>query len=71
MKHNFDVLSNKRCQGFCGKNIKQNLIDKKPNAKYCFGCFRVLCSGGDTISTAREVRTGKRIGRKKGIYSPV
>ena len=62
--HKFDVMSSKICA--CGKAIKQNVIDRQPNAKLCFECYRV--TNCITLSTAREVRTGKRIGRKKGIY---
>ena len=65
--HRFDVMSNRLC--FCGKAIKQNLVDRKPNATVCYSCFRDFQKqAGNEISTAREVRTGKRIGRKKGIY---
>jgi len=65
--HNFNVMSNRKCA--CGKAIKQNVIDKQPNAALCYGCSRVAeASKGNEISTAREVKTGKKIGRKKGNY---
>jgi len=66
MKKNnkFSVLSNKICA--CGKAIKQNLIDKNPNAHLCYSCFS--SAQANDMATAREVRTGKKAGRKKGIY---
>lgn len=60
--HKFDVMSDKKCS--CGKSLKQNIVDRKPTATSCFACFRLRHS----LATAREVRTGKKIGRKKGIY---
>lgn len=35
MKKDFRVLSNKKCED-CGKLLKQNLIDRNPDAKKCF-----------------------------------
>ena len=32
--HKFDVMSSKKCA--CGKAIKQNVIDKQPNAIRCY-----------------------------------
>jgi len=76
-KHKFNVLSDKECESFwastlysCKKRIKQNLIDKQPSASLCYNCDRAKQKlSGNEISTASEVKMGKRIGRKKGIYS--
>jgi len=70
MKKNnkFNVLSERKCG--CGKGIKQNVIDRRPDARECYECGREGEAGrGNIISTAREVKTGKRIGRKKGKYA--
>jgi len=65
--HKFDVMSSRKCA--CGKGIKQNVINKQPDAIICYNCERDRQAGnGNEMSTAREVRTGKSIGRKKGIY---
>ena len=63
----------------CGNKIKANITARKPdNANLdCFKCHRIKKQAkGNTIMTAREVRTvfngrGDRIGRKKGIYGRV
>jgi RNA polymerase-binding transcription factor DksA len=34
-----DRLSNKLCIG-CGKRIKRNLLHRKPDAKFCYSCFK-------------------------------
>jgi hypothetical protein len=34
----FEKLSNIKCFG-CGDRLKQNLIDKKPDARWCFECY--------------------------------
>lgn len=67
--YKFDELSTKVCA--CGKALKKNIVERKPNAFMlkCYACFRKASKA--PISTAREVRTGKRIGREKGIYSPL
>jgi len=59
----FNVLSNKKCS--CGTPLKQNVVDRKPTANKCFACFRLE----HPLATAREVRTGRKAGRKKGIYA--
>ena len=65
--HKFNVMSNKTCG--CGRKIKQNIVDRQPAANLCYNCDRIRqTSLGNDISTAREVKTGKKIGRKKGIY---
>lgn len=37
MKVSFDVVSSRKCK--CGKALKQNLINKLPNAGRCFSCY--------------------------------
>jgi hypothetical protein len=65
----FNVMSDRKCT--CGKPIKQNIVDRKAVVTKCYNCDRLLAAAnGNIISTAREVRTGARIGRKKGIYAP-
>lgn len=34
-KKSYKILSDKKCIT-CGKNLKQNLVDKNPEAEYCF-----------------------------------
>jgi len=34
-KKPYNALSNKRCS-VCGKRLKQNLIDRRPDAEYCY-----------------------------------
>lgn len=69
-KHNYKVMSKRSCR--CGTAIKQNVVDRKPDADKCYTCFRASeASKGNHISTAREVRTGARpkkvkIPQKKG-----
>ena len=37
-KNNYDVMSDVKCA--CGRFIKQNIIDRKPNTKECYACGR-------------------------------
>ena len=68
MKERFDVMSDRKCE--CGKGIKQNVINRQPRAGLCYDCLRRKEKArGNEISTAREVKSGRKIGRKKGIYS--
>ncbi len=65
--HKFNIMSDKKCK--CNKKIKQNVIDRQPGAHLCYNCDRKREAFlGNDISTAREVKTGRKIGRKKGIY---
>lgn len=32
----YKILSNKKCECGCGKFLKQNLIDRNPDAKYIY-----------------------------------
>lgn len=59
-KNHFGVKSDRRCQG-CGELIKQNIIDKKPNAKHCYKCGRDETSN----STAREVKNDPSLRRRQ------
>lgn len=36
-KLSFDVVSSRKCK--CGKALKQNLVNKLPNAGRCFECY--------------------------------
>lgn len=38
-KKDFRILSDKKCVD-CGRFIKQNLLDKNPNADQCYKCFK-------------------------------
>ncbi|MCP4585351.1 hypothetical protein [Pseudoalteromonas sp.] len=60
-KVSFQLKSESRCKT-CSEYLKVNLIAKKPHAQYCFKCYP------QRSVTARQVRTGKIIGRKSGIY---
>ncbi len=60
--HKFNIMSDRKCK--CGKALKLNVVERKPTARLCFECFRA----NHILATAREVRTGRIIGRKKGIY---
>ena len=69
-KHSFRSMSDRVCN--CGRKIKKSMIDKNPHAKYCYKCYRnIQANKGNIISTAREVKTGKCVGRKGGKYNPV
>jgi len=37
-KHDYKILSNKHCKT-CGKPLKQNLVDKNPDADQCYPCY--------------------------------
>lgn len=61
--HKYDVLSNVQCA--CGRFIKQNVIDRKPNTTVCYYCGRKKEEAkGNMISSAKEVRNGTRPQRK-------
>ena len=38
-KHTHLVLSNSNCKK-CGRRLKQNLVDKNPDAKLCYKCHK-------------------------------
>lgn len=66
MKQSYSELSNIKCPK-CSALLKQNLVQKKQTSDkpiVCYSCY----SQGRNMSTASEVRAGKKIGRKKGIY---
>ena len=63
----FNGLSEVTCK--CTAKIKKNVLARKPNARLCYNCYRIKEElEGNVISTAREVRTGKRKGSIKGKY---
>jgi len=65
--YRFDKMSDITCD--CGKSIKLNILIRKPDTKICFECYRDLEQGrSHSMTTGKEIRTGKKIGRKKGIY---
>jgi len=37
-KKDYKILSTKKCK-VCGKFLKQNLIDKNPEAENCYKCY--------------------------------
>jgi len=37
--YTYREMSNKKCAS-CGKNLKKNLVAKKPNATLCYICYR-------------------------------
>lgn len=43
-KHDYKHLSTKRCE-CCGNFIKQNLIDRKENARFDYVCYQYLIKG--------------------------
>lgn len=63
-KHNFRVMSDQKCR--CSTPIKQSMVDRHPGKILdCFPCFRKgQASKGHEMTTAREVRTGLKRGRK-------
>lgn len=38
-KVSYKILSNKKCVD-CGRFLKQNLIDKNPDAEKCYSCYK-------------------------------
>lgn len=64
----FNVMSDKRCG--CGRPLKANVVTRRPAADRCYTCARAEeADRGHTISTANEVRTGKRPHRTHGPYT--
>jgi len=56
-----------KCQ--CGRPLKIRMLLQKIHIPVCFKCYQNAVKGTDNpIVTAKEVRTGKIPGRKKGIY---
>ena len=39
--YTYREMSNKKCAS-CGKNLKKNLVAKKPNATLCYICYRAV-----------------------------
>jgi len=69
MKHNFDELSDKVCV-VCSCRLKKNIVERKEKVDFCFNCYRIDQENkGNAITTAREVRKGKKRGRAKGVYA--
>jgi len=62
-KHPYNVMSNVKCNS-CGKKIKQNIIDRNPEAKHCYKCGR----DNNQTSTAREVRNHPELKRRQLHY---
>jgi len=44
-KVDFRILSEKTCIA-CDKKLKANLVNRKPNAKYCYSCYKARKSQG-------------------------
>lgn len=67
-KLDFRVLSNVRCACGCGKRIKQNVLDRNPQAKQCYLSY--LLSKGKTHVFTGTVEVKGSSDRRK-IYSPI
>ncbi len=52
----------------CNTLLKKGMLEKKEKRPICFGCFQAKHSG--EMATARDVRMGRAVGRKKGRYTP-
>ena len=67
--YSFNVLSNERCVK-CDRRLKMNVIERQSNADLCYNCYREKEEArGNSISTAKEVRQGKRPMRKKKLIA--
>ena len=67
MKKPYDhtVGSGIPCQNSCGRTLKINVTIRKPTARTCFSCYREdQAAKGHDMSTAKEVRMGKKPGKK-------
>lgn len=53
-KLSYDIKSTKKCSS-CSKMLKQNLLDKKPQATLCYKCHRVSI-GKPTYHVPRQKR---------------
>ena len=71
--HPFDKLSDRVCSTpGCRKHLKQRLVDIKPTVTRCYNCEREYQAGREHfMSTAREVRLGRRPARKPRIPKEV
>ena len=66
--HKYNELSNVKCFT-CGKLLKKRMVEQKEMVPNCFECHQAVAHGSSNpIVSAKEVRTGKVPGRKKGIY---
>lgn len=64
LKHDFRTLSDIKCICGCNRYIKQNVIDRKPNARNCY--FSHLLTQGKThifAGASTDIRTGIRTPR--------
>ncbi len=63
-KQLFNNLSSKVCKTpGCTRRIKQNVIDRKPSAKFCYRCFQENEHGrGHYITSGRESRNNRKPG---------
>ena len=67
----FNILSNKRCVK-CDRRLKMNVVERKSNVDLCYNCNREEEEArGNSISTAKEVRQGKRPKRKKMLITAI
>lgn len=54
-KHDFRVLSDRRCSTpSCRKQLKQNLVDKSPDADKCWKCYQRLVKKNPSYMTEAE-----------------
>ena len=66
----FDELAEVCCP-VCHRQLKRRMYEQKEKVPICFKCHQVsnmLCS--NPCVTAKQVRTNKIVGRKKGRYNP-
>ena len=67
--HKYNELSDVPCPVGCGRMLKQRMVEQKEHRPICFECYQAEHNLTENPSvTAKQVRTGKVQGRKKGIY---
>ena len=68
-KQPFYEKSDTKCP-ICNELVKQNLVDRKHKITMCYKCdYDISNKSGNSMSTAKDIRTGKRRGRAKGRYT--
>jgi len=68
LKHDFRILSDIKCICGCNRYIKQNVIDRNPNARNCY--FSHLLAHGKThifAGASTDPKTGMRTPRYTNI----
>jgi len=67
-KLDYRILSNATCTCGCGRNIKQNLLDRQPGAKLCYLSY-LLSIGKTHVFTGSVEVPGSD--RRKKIFKPI